>query len=78
MNYIVTFQIEGNVPSEQRMGQILAKLGYYDFEAINQATWKFSSPEDITAFIKKLVKDIGGGISYAGGKIIGAEAEEAI
>jgi len=75
MNYIVCFEIEGNAPSEQRMGQILTKLGYYDFEAINKATWKFNSSQDITTFTKGLLKDIGSGIVYAGGKITGAVAQ---
>lgn len=77
MNYIVSFKIEGNVPSEQRMGQILTKLGYNDFEAVNQATWKFLSTKDINTFTKELVKDIGQGIPYAGGEIKGAATEEA-
>lgn len=77
MNYIVSFKIEGNAPSEQRMGQILTKLGYNDFETINQVTWKFYSTKDINAFTKELVKDIGHGIPYAGGEIKGAVIEEA-
>ena len=77
MHYIVSFKIQGNVPSEQRMGQILTKLGYHDFEAINQATWKFYSTQDIQAFTKELVKAIGHGIAYTGGQITGAATEEA-
>ena len=76
MNYIVSFKIEGNVPSEQRTGQILTKLGYSDFEAINQASWKFYSTKDITTFTKELIKNIGHGIPYAGGEIKGAVTEE--
>jgi hypothetical protein len=76
MNCIVNFKIQGNVPSEQRMGQILTKLGYNDFEAVNEASWKFYSTKDISTFTKDLVKDIGHGIPYNGGEIKGAVTEE--
>jgi hypothetical protein len=76
MNYIVSFKIDGNVPSEQRMGQILTKLGYDDFEAINLATWRLYSSKDIQSFTHELLKGIGEGILYAGGKITSAVTEE--